>query len=109
MKEEILSGLKNAIERGSSLESAMRSFINAGYSEVDVKDAAGLISAGDRGITEIIGNNVLKEREIIDKNNLPTFPIKNKDGKKWMVIILIIIGFIILGIGGYLFYYLNKI
>ena len=39
-KEEIISGIKQAIERGSSLEKAKSSFINAGYSSQDVEDSS---------------------------------------------------------------------
>src|SRR3989344_4686082 len=39
-KEEIIQGLKNAIERGSDLEQAKQSFINAGYDEREINDAA---------------------------------------------------------------------
>ena len=37
---EIIAGLKNAVERGSTLEQAKQSFLNAGYSEQDVEDSA---------------------------------------------------------------------
>lgn len=40
MRDDILGGLKNALERGSSLEDAIRSFINAGYPEAEVREAA---------------------------------------------------------------------
>jgi len=39
-KEEILVGLKNALDRGQSLESAMQSLISAGYDINEVKDSA---------------------------------------------------------------------
>jgi hypothetical protein len=40
MREDILGGLKNALERGESLESAKQSFILAGYAKADVEEAA---------------------------------------------------------------------
>ena len=43
-KEQILAGLKNAIERGYSLELAKQSFINAGYNPRDVEEAANELS-----------------------------------------------------------------
>lgn len=46
MKDEIQAGLKNAIERGSSLEEAVQSFIAAGYNPVEVKEAANSINSG---------------------------------------------------------------
>lgn len=40
MRDEIQSGIRNAIERGSTLEEAIQSFISAGYNPVEVKEAA---------------------------------------------------------------------
>lgn len=40
MREDIYGGLKNAIERGVPLEIAIRSFVNAGYKEADVRAVA---------------------------------------------------------------------
>ncbi len=44
MKDEIQSGIKNAIERGASLEEAVQTFINAGYNPVEVREAANTIA-----------------------------------------------------------------
>lgn len=38
--EEIAAGLKNALERGQSLRSAMMSFYNAGYEKQEIEEAA---------------------------------------------------------------------
>ena len=46
MKEELLGGLKNAIERGSSLEKAVQSMINSGYNPKEVREAADLLTKG---------------------------------------------------------------
>lgn len=40
MGEDIFAGLKNAVERGYSIDKAVQSFINAGYNPVEVKRAA---------------------------------------------------------------------
>jgi len=40
MKENILEGLKFAISKGDSLQEAMQSFYNAGYSREDIEYAA---------------------------------------------------------------------
>lgn len=50
MKEEILGGLRNALDRGESMEKAMQTFINAGYSAAEVRDAAGMISQSATGM-----------------------------------------------------------
>jgi hypothetical protein len=39
-RPEIVSGLKNAIDRGYSLDLAVQSFVNAGYNKQDVIDSA---------------------------------------------------------------------
>ena len=46
MRDDIIGGLKNALDRGVSLESAIKSFVNAGYSEKEVKAAADVILGG---------------------------------------------------------------
>ncbi len=40
MRDDIIGGLKNAIERGESIENAIQSFISAGYPENEVRQAA---------------------------------------------------------------------
>ena len=50
-KDEIVSGLKNAVERGSTIEQAVQSFINAGYNPVEVRQAADFMSSGATSIS----------------------------------------------------------
>lgn len=40
MRDDLKGGIKNALDRGATLEQAIRSFINAGYNELEVKEAA---------------------------------------------------------------------
>ena len=51
-KEDIIGGLKNALERGETLERAKSTFINAGYKEEEVEEAA-----------KLVGEKKLKEKE----------------------------------------------
>ncbi|MEK6848051.1 MAG: hypothetical protein AABX65_00270 [Nanoarchaeota archaeon] len=46
MKEEIEGGLRNALDRGVSIEEAVQSFINAGYNQQEVREAAQAITQG---------------------------------------------------------------
>ena len=46
MREDIVAGLRNALDRGVSLERAVRSLINAGYNPVEVRQAAQSLSQG---------------------------------------------------------------
>tara|TARA_Y100000310_G_C20687731_1_gene820201 strand:+ start:1535 stop:2191 length:657 start_codon:yes stop_codon:yes gene_type:complete len=54
MRDEIVSGIKNAIDRGSTMDQAVNSFINAGYNPVEVKQAASFLTSG---ATSIAGPN----------------------------------------------------
>jgi hypothetical protein len=40
MNDELIGGIRNALERGSSLEQAVQSLINAGYNPLEVKEAS---------------------------------------------------------------------
>jgi len=44
-KPEIVAGIQNAIARGSSMDSAIQSFVNAGYNLRDVEDSARALGA----------------------------------------------------------------
>ena len=46
MNEEILSGLRIALERGYTLDSAVQSFLNAGYNPAEVHEAAATLARG---------------------------------------------------------------
>ena len=62
-KPELVSGIQNALSRGSSLEQAKRSFINAGYNPVDVEDSA-------RSFLGVISN--------IPQRIMPSIPQQNQ-------------------------------
>lgn len=66
MKDEIIGGLKNALDRGDSLEKASQSFINAGYSPVEVKAAANMVSPSVSSIIPSSQDN-LQQKEQIQK------------------------------------------
>lgn len=54
VSEEIIGGLKNAMEHGYSIEQAIQSFINAGYSSQDVQEAAASLRYGAMQIMQPI-------------------------------------------------------
>lgn len=101
MKEEIIGGLKNALERGSSLDSAAQSFINAGYNPSDVNEAARALSQGASSIIttpQSLPNSVFPVAQD-KKNQLPPLPQLRKPqttNKKmiWLAIILFLVVFI---------------
>ena len=51
MSDEIISGLRNALERGESIDRAARSFLNAGYNPNEVKESVNAITQGATDIT----------------------------------------------------------
>lgn len=72
MSEEITAGLRNAIERGETLQRAMQSFINAGYNPADVKRSA---EALNRGATSIV-NQEMPIRPAINQE-MPGRPVNS--------------------------------
>jgi len=89
-KEEIVGGLKNAIERGSSLEDAIQSFIGAGYNPNEVRAASRDVG---KGVTAI----VQEQREAQGpKMGPPALPEKKKTKTKAIAIVVIIIFLLIL-------------
>ena len=51
MRDDIEGGIKNALDRGATLEQAVRSFINAGYNESEVRKAAKVFGEGAISMT----------------------------------------------------------
>ncbi len=46
VREDLVAGLRNALERGASLEGAKQTLLNAGYSSEEVEEASNYLSAG---------------------------------------------------------------
>jgi hypothetical protein len=46
VRQDIVAGLRNALERGASIESAKNSLLSAGYSMEDIQDATNFITSG---------------------------------------------------------------
>ena len=115
-KEEIAGGLKNAMERGYSLEQAVQSFINSGYNPDEVREAANLITQG--GVSSIIQPAVTaqaissQQTPLFTEEGVPQPPqpsqetfaatasvgsvvaaevVKAKPKKKWLVIALVVL------------------
>jgi len=51
VRQDIIAGLRNALQRGISLDQAVKSFISAGYNPADVNEAAKSFQGGT-GITQ---------------------------------------------------------
>ncbi len=46
MREDLVGGLRNALERGVPIEAAIQSFVTAGYKDTDVREAARDLDTG---------------------------------------------------------------
>lgn len=103
MKEDLISGLKNAIERGFSLESAVKSFLNAGYNAQEVRDAAEHLSHGASSLvySEINREHATPEQtNPVSSDNTPIAPpLEVKKKSKHILIIILSIILAILGAG----------
>lgn len=52
VRQDILAGLRNAVERGYSLEKAKQSFISSGYSREEVDEASQFVHSGSLNYTQ---------------------------------------------------------
>mgnify|MGYP001579571478 CR=1 FL=1 len=66
-KDEIAAGIRNAMERGSSVEDAIQSFINAGYNPNEVEEAASAINPSSI---------------LVLSNDSQNYPKSNKENKR---------------------------
>lgn len=86
VKEDIVDGLKNAVEKGYSLQSSIQSFINAGYNADDVNEAARQVNMGIIGQIDNAGNRVPRvvmkdnfDSSLSSANALPALPENKKE------------------------------
>jgi hypothetical protein len=80
MNTEILTGLKNAVSRGQTIQSAVQSMVSAGYNSNEVQDAARYVNISSAPV-----QNPIKEEKLISQ------PVKRKMPKIFLVLIIILI------------------
>ena len=92
MESEIIAGLRNAMERGESLERAMQSFINAGYNAREVGTAGKELSGG--GVSNIVESyevpQNLKQMQNI-RSASANIEMKNKGNNKIILLIIVLL------------------
>lgn len=102
MKEELAAGIKNAIERGYSIEVAIDSFIKAGYNPKEVQEAAETITGGATSITSVPSQSTSEIPEAPKQDltkSASTIPVKKRDWKIIGIIaLLVLIGIGLIGI-----------
>ncbi len=109
MIDEIIGGLKNALDRGDTLEQAAQSFINSGYNPAEVQEAVkfltqgatSMLSSGQPNVTALT-SDVLPE-QLRQGKDYYTYVKEVAEAKKrrrivvaLLVILLILIGALIL-------------
>ncbi|MDH3352979.1 MAG: hypothetical protein OEL87_00850 [Nanoarchaeota archaeon] len=98
-EEELVGGLKNAVERGSTLKNAMQSFINAGYSQAEIFGASQKVNHTNSRVIAPT-NYATIQAPISGRQQLPTTPIpsqKEKVSTKLLIILISISVFILIG------------
>lgn len=56
VRDELVTGLKNALSRGQSLEKAINSLLSAGYNPDEVRDAANYANVGVTGNIGVVAS-----------------------------------------------------
>lgn len=114
-KPELISGIKNAIAKGYSLEQAKRSFINAGYNSADVEDSARSFSGVISNLPQRIMPSILQQNQqkpIFNQQpsqsiqqlaqSMPPIQQQKNTKKTFWIIVTIILALILLVLFGFL-------
>ncbi len=107
-KEDIVMGLKNALERGENLDHASQTFINGGYSPKEVKEALKLLKSYKNKTLEIPKRILLTEKATVPPSapslstkkikELPRIEFKKAKGRRgWIKWAIMITGALLLG------------
>ena len=107
VREELVAGIRNALDRGQSLEQAIQSMITAGYAENEVNEA--VTEFRRLGVNPIV-KEIETEKQTMQKK-LQEIKKQSSGGistKKFLLIILLVI--LISGIAaGGLYAYFSKL
>jgi len=104
MKGEIYAGLKNALERGSSLEEAIQTFINAGYNPREVREAGKMISGE---VSDIVFQDQYQQSSIVEDKLLPPMPSPESPTakrSKFAILAIIVVILILIVVASFLVY-----
>lgn len=107
MRNELVAALRNALERGSSLQKAKESLINAGYNPQEVSAAAEELTTG---VSEVVFSP--KEKENVPKELPPLPPVKKteapKSDRKMIIALVILISLVFVAGASFLIYSILK-
>ncbi len=82
MRQDIIAGLRNAVERGYSLDQARNTLINSGYNLNDVNESVAYMTGGLAGAGQ--------QQQIQPQNSPQQTQTEEKSKKKfpWVVVLL---------------------
>lgn len=111
MNSDLASGIKNALERGDTLERVMQSFVNAGYNPQEVMAASKMISEGSVTNLAYPGAVVSGKKDEAKKIFPPLNPAqsttkKSSSHKILLIAAIVVTALVFLGAAGYLYYLL---
>jgi hypothetical protein len=109
-EQELIGGLKNALDRGETIMKAKQSFINAGYKQAEVEAAARKVPAATQQISKPVAATIPEKtlskpttqaQQVTTTTTTPTQP--KKLSKTFIIILivssaLVLIGAAILGL-----------
>lgn len=96
VREDIVAGLKNAVERGFPLEKAKYSFISAGYSREEVERAAEFIHSSS--LYSPKQERLPMPKIQVQKEKIPARKEPGKVKKNLKIILLVLILLVLIGI-----------
>jgi hypothetical protein len=70
VNEEIVGGLKNALEHGDNIKNAMMSFFNAGYEKNEIEESARIV------LTDLRNDTLTSSTLVKNKKDIPSKPIQ---------------------------------
>ncbi len=116
VREDLVAGLRNALERGASLEGAKQSLINAGYSSEEVEEASNYLHSGS--VLAMQPQQLKKPADSVQPSKSKQMPAQQKQaqqkqaqqqtpaksqksqgpgffGRNWKIILLLLVLFIL--------------
>jgi hypothetical protein len=81
MNEEIVGGLRAALERGESLKRAMMTFFNAGYKKEEIEEAARFVTTNQTEINQQVPSSPISQAPVPSSAPSPKQIVSNYESK----------------------------
>ena len=113
-EKDIIGGVKNALERGQSLQEVKQSFLNSGYRSEEIEAAVQMVPQITSKISKLLvgaepskdsKKKMAKERKVKNKEE----PEEKAGASKGLVIGLIIMSLLVVGGGIFMFFFWEQL